>query len=268
MTKTKSDIIKLNIITTILALICISCAPINKIDPKPKKHTNAKEKTQNLFQESKDLAPLNQESKDLAPLNQESKDLAPSNQESKDLETILLELEAIGKKLEAQKKQEDEGIAKITAEQSDFLDTFKIGPLELVVKENQIEMKRIIYSSLNYETKKIKTLEEILEKLKKKSTNNQILGRFIHHISWSIQFRLNQHLKVIKDELLTLSQKEAEELLINVKSDLILKQRFKKTLNETIAAYNKNSESIKTNEDKLAAHMNENYEEFTSLKPI
>ncbi|WP_213054246.1 complement regulator-acquiring protein, partial [Escherichia coli] len=58
--------------------------------------------------------------------------------------------------------------------------------------------------------------------------NNQILGRFIHHISWSIQFRLNQHLKVIKDELLTLSQKEAEELLINVKSDLILKQRFKK----------------------------------------
>ncbi len=65
-----------------------------------------------------------------------------------------MELEAIGKKLEAQKKQEDEGIAKITAEQSDFLDTFKIGPLELVVKENQIEMKRIIYSSLNYETKK------------------------------------------------------------------------------------------------------------------
>ncbi len=38
-------------------------------------------------------------------LFQESKDLAPLNQESKDLETILLELEAIGKKLEAQKSK-------------------------------------------------------------------------------------------------------------------------------------------------------------------
>ncbi|WP_210382560.1 complement regulator-acquiring protein, partial [Borreliella garinii] len=36
MTNTKLNIIKLNIITAILTLIFISCAPINKIGPKPK----------------------------------------------------------------------------------------------------------------------------------------------------------------------------------------------------------------------------------------
>ncbi|AEL19441.1 putative lipoprotein, truncated (plasmid) [Borreliella bissettiae DN127] len=36
----KLNIIKLNIITTILTSICISCAPIGKVNPKPNSNTN------------------------------------------------------------------------------------------------------------------------------------------------------------------------------------------------------------------------------------
>ncbi|ACN53294.1 complement regulator-acquiring protein (plasmid) [Borreliella spielmanii] len=245
MIKTKLNIIIINIMTTILALICISCA-VNKINPKPNKYTNTTENSQDFENKSQDSNSFNQES----------------------LETILLELKAIGKKLEAQKEQEDTAIAKIISEQCDFLSTFKIGPYDLIVEENQTEIKRIIYSSLNYETQKINTLKEILEKLKKNNQYHTIVGSFINHISWRIQFRLSEHLKTIKDKLSTLSKKEAEETLLSAKHYLTLKQRFAKTLTATLEAYSQNSQQIKTDEEKLANHMNDNYKEFDSLKSI
>ncbi|WKC80348.2 complement regulator-acquiring protein [Borreliella tanukii] len=48
LTKTKLNIIKLNIITAILTLIFISCAPDNTVIPKPNNHTNPKENNQIL----------------------------------------------------------------------------------------------------------------------------------------------------------------------------------------------------------------------------
>ncbi|WP_210381033.1 complement regulator-acquiring protein, partial [Borreliella garinii] len=87
-------------------------------------------------------------------------------------------------------------------------------------------------------------------------------------ISWFIQYQINEHLKLIQDELYTLTHKEAKDLLISIESSLELKQRFKKTLNETIEAYNKNLNNIKSDEEALANHMNENYKDHEYLKPI
>ncbi|ABH02188.1 outer surface protein (plasmid) [Borreliella afzelii PKo] len=269
MTKTKLNIIKLNIITAILTLIYISCT-VNKIDLKPKSKTNPKEKTQNLFQESKDLAPSNQEPKDLKPLNQEPQTLKPLKKES--LETIISKLKEIAKKLETQKEQEDQEIAKIATEKFDFLNTFTIGPYDIVEERAQTQIKRIIYSSLNYEKEKIKTLEEILEKLKKNRQNQIIATRFIHHTSWGIQSNLENDLKSIKkateDNIHTLSKEAAKKILIEVESNLELKQGFAKKINETLKAYNQDSQNIKTNDEELAKNIDENYKNSDSLKPI
>ncbi|WLN24559.1 MULTISPECIES: complement regulator-acquiring protein [Borreliella] len=249
MKKTKLNIIKLNILTTTLTLICISCA-VNKIDPEPKSKTNKKENTKEFKNKSQNPDPL----------------------KTKNIEDIISKLKAIGKDLEAQQKQEKIEIDKIAAAQLDFLDTFKVGPRDLIVEENQMKMKRIIYSSLNYETEKIKILQGILEKLKQNPKAHNILGSFLYHISWGIQFNIEECLKGIKkaitDELHTLGQEKAERLLMQIESSLKLKQRFAKTLKETIEDYNKNLENIQTDAEKLVNHMNENYKEHDSLKPI
>ncbi|WP_210361673.1 complement regulator-acquiring protein, partial [Borreliella valaisiana] len=120
-TNTKLNIIKLNIITAILTLIFISCAPINKIGPKPKNYTNPKENTRNFKNASQDLEPSNQKNQDLGPSNQKSR------------ETIISKLEAIGKKLKAQKEQENIEIAKIA--QSNFLNDFQINFYDTIRKD-------------------------------------------------------------------------------------------------------------------------------------
>ncbi len=228
-------------------MICISCA-VDKIDPESKSKTYSKESAKNFLNKSQNLK--------------------PSNQKSLEKEDIISKLKAIGKKMEAQEKKDNTKIAKIAAEKFDFLDTFKIGSHDLMIKDNQMQIKRIIYSSLNYEKQKINTLKEILEKLKRNPKNTNILGKFMQHISWFIQYQINEHLKLIQDELYTLTHKEAKDLLISIESSLELKQRFKKTLNETIEAYNKNLNNIKSDEEALANHMNENYKDHEYLKPI
>ncbi|WKC75745.1 complement regulator-acquiring protein [Borreliella valaisiana] len=265
MTKPKMNIIKFNI-ATILTLVCISCIPVNKINtnnptnPKKSSNTNLR-KTNNteLTRITKNFENKSNKS------SNESEDLGSSNQKPK--EDIISKLKAIGKKLEAQKEQENTEIAKIAAE-SDFLNTFKVGIYDLILEDTQMQIKRIIYSSLNYEIQKIETLKEILEKLKKNSQYQRIVGSFIHNISWSIQFKIDDCLESINDKLHTLDKEKSEILLIHTESSLKIKQRFAKTLNATIEAYNQNSENIKNNEEELAKHMNKNYQGFNSLNPI
>ncbi|WP_210381218.1 complement regulator-acquiring protein, partial [Borreliella valaisiana] len=114
------------------------------------------------------------------------------------------------KDLEDQKDQEDTEIAKITNTQIDFLENFKSEPHDTISEDIEMKIKRIIYSSLNYEKQKIDTLKEILEKLKQNPKNTNILGKFMQHISWFIQYQINEHLKLIQDELNTLTHKEAK----------------------------------------------------------
>ncbi|WP_210376964.1 complement regulator-acquiring protein, partial [Borreliella valaisiana] len=93
----------------------------------------------------------------------------------------------------------------------------------------------------------------------------KIAKNFIYDISISIQSRLDIISKVIKkpikDELQILNQKEIEELLMRIESELKIKENFAKKLNKTIDAYNQDSENIKTNAEQLAKHINENYKE-------
>nr|WP_267128510.1 complement regulator-acquiring protein [Borrelia maritima] len=64
-----------------------------------------------------------------------------------------------------------------------------------------MKLKRIIYSSLNYDTKKILALKEILEKLDKTIKNQGIARKFLE-TSRDIQLQQeDMHLKKIKDAL-------------------------------------------------------------------
>lgn len=240
LTKTNLNTIKPNIVTIMLALICISCTPVNNIAPESNRHTNSKENNQNLFQESQ--------------------------------KTKASKLEIIGKNLEDQNKQEYMGIAKIDTAHFDFLGTFKADHYDQLSKYEEIEIKRILYSSLNYEKQKIETLKEILEKLNANPKHKQTAKHFIYQISPAIQYKLNIDLSLIleaiKDKLHTLNPKKAEELLMQVESDLKLKQRFAETLNATLEAYNQNSQNILNNDEELAKHMDENYKDLDSFNPI
>nr|WKD00373.1 complement regulator-acquiring protein [Borreliella bissettiae] len=242
----------LNIITMILTLICISCAPLSKSDPKVNESTNPKKRTnpEKIAQNPEDA----------------SGDFRPSDQEL--LETIISELKAIGKKLEDTRKEEDTQIAKIAAENFDFLNTFKVSPSDTIDESIQIKIKRIIYSSLDYQKEKIETLKEILEKLKKNPENYNIVGRLLYHISVSNQFQIEEDLALIQNEIDNLNLKEAKSLLMRIKFNLKEKKKIKKTLNETLEAYNQNDQDIKTNEEKLAAHFNKYYKDFDTLKPL
>ncbi|WPM06424.1 complement regulator-acquiring protein (plasmid) [Borreliella sinica] len=254
MTKNKLNIIKLNIITTILTLTCISC-DANKIDPQLKRQINPKETAKNLQNKPQDSKSSSQKSQDSKSSSQKSQD------------PIVLKLKTIGKSMKAQKEKEHTQIANINA-QFDFLDTFKINPQDSISKDKQLLIKRIIYSSLNYDTSKIATLKEILEKLIKNDQHKNIAERFINHTSWSIQFHLDSNLDSIENELSTLNQENSRWLLIQTEYQLKEKQRFVKALNETIEAYNQNHQNIKTDAAKLASHMNEYFKDTTTLKPL
>ncbi|MBB6031914.1 hypothetical protein HNR35_000917 [Borreliella spielmanii] len=240
MIKTKLNIIKLNILTTILTLICISCTPINNITPK--------ENNQNFENESQNTNPSNKKSQ----------------------KTKASKLEIIGKTLEDQKKQEDIQIAQIDSALPDFLGTFKADDYDGLSAYEEMEIKRILYSSLNYERQKINTLKEILEQLNTNVQHKQTAKHFIYSISLSIQSQLSRDLaliqNLIEDNLHTLKQKESE-ILITAESDLKLKENFAKTLNKTIEDYNRNDQSIKISVVTLANYFDEKYKDLDSFKP-
>ncbi|WP_210378508.1 complement regulator-acquiring protein [Borreliella garinii] len=279
MKNSKLNIIKLNVITAILTSICISCAPFGNVNPNklknpttsktPKKvkrsnnsrnlknlnnHTNSEnssENNKNFENESQNSKSSNQHSQE------ETTILKSSNQHSQE-ETTISKLENIGKGLEAQKKEEDIQIAKSYGVQYDFLETFKLQRDDYFMFNAKMKLKRIIYPSLNYDTKKILALKEILETLDT-DKNRRVAGKFLE-TSRDIQLQLEDiHLKKIQDKLHTLSKKEAETLLQDVKRDLKIKQNFTKTLNATIDAYNKNVGDIKTNAEALAKHIKDKY---------
>ncbi|WP_215540781.1 complement regulator-acquiring protein [Borreliella bavariensis] len=233
MKKNKPDIIKLNILTIILTLICISCTADK---------TNPKESTKNLED--------------------------PDSLNKKNQETKVSKLEEIGKKLEAQKEKDNAEITTIDTTVSDFLGSLKTQPYQNLSKNEEMNIKRIIYSSLNYEIEKIKTLKEIIDKLKETSEHQKILERFLYSISLMIQSQLNKSLKEIKMKANTLSEKNYNALLMDLESSLKLKENFKKALNKTIEAYNQDLENIKSDKEQLAKHMDENYKNLHSFKTV
>ncbi len=149
-------------------------------------------------------------------------------------------------------------MAKSDSVQYDFLETFKLKNYDYFMFYAKMKLKRIIYPSLNCDTKKILALKEILEKLDT-DKNRRVAVKFLE-TSRDIQLQLEDvHLKKIQNALRTLSKKEAETLLQDVNRDLKTKQNFVKTLNATIEAYNKNVGGIRTNDEALANHINDKY---------
>ncbi|WP_210369958.1 complement regulator-acquiring protein, partial [Borreliella garinii] len=69
-------------------------------------------------------------------------------------------------------------IAKSDGVQYDFLETFKLERDDYFMFHAKMKLKRIIYSSLNYDTKKILVLKKILEKLDT-DKNRRIAGKFL-----------------------------------------------------------------------------------------
>lgn len=269
MKKSKLNIIKLNVITAILTSICISCAPFGNVNPNKLKNsttskTSKKVKRSNNSRNLKNLnshTNLENSSENNKNLENESQNSKSSNQNSQE-EATISKLENIGKGIEAQKKEEDtqvDKMAKSDGVQYDFLETFKLQRDDYFMFNAKMKLKRIIYSSLNYDTKKILVLKEILEKLDTTYKNRRIAGKFLE-TSRNIQLKLEDtHLKKIQDTLRTLSKKEAETLLQDVKRDLKIKQNFAKSLNATIDAYNKNVGGIRTNDEALAKHIKDKY---------
>ncbi|WP_215536754.1 complement regulator-acquiring protein [Borreliella bavariensis] len=268
MKNSKLNIIKLNVITAILTSICISCASFGNVNPNKLKNptTSKTPKKVKRSNNSRNLKNLNSHtnsensSENNKNLENESQNSKSSNQNSQE-ETTISKLENIGKGLEAQKKEEDTQIAKIAKSdgvQYDFLETFKLQRDDYFMFHAKMKLKRIIYPSLNCDTKKILALKEILEKLDT-DKNRRVAGQFLE-TSRNIQLKLEDtHLKKIQDTLRTLSKKEAETLLQDVKRDLKIKQNFAKTLNATIDAYNKNVGGIRTNDEALAKHIKDKY---------
>lgn len=268
MENSKLNIIKLNVITAILTSICISCAPFGNVNPnKLKNPTTSKiPKKVKRSNNSKNLKNLkshtNSEnsSENNKNFENESQNSKSANQNSQE-ETTISKLENIGKGIEAQKKEENTQIAKIAKSdgvQYDFLETFKLQRDDYFMFHAKMKLKRIIYPPLNYDTKKILALKEILEKLDT-DKNRRVAGKFLE-TARNIQLKLEDtHLKKIQDTLRTLSKKEAETLLQDVKRDLKIKQNFAKSLNATIDAYNKNVGGIRTNDEALAKHIKDKY---------
>ncbi|WP_210373272.1 complement regulator-acquiring protein [Borreliella garinii] len=268
MKNSKLNIIKLNVITAILTAICISCAPFGNVNPNKLKNptTSKAPKKVKRSNNSRNLKNLNSHtnlensSENNKNLENESQNSKSSNQNSQE-ETTISKLENIGKGLEAQKKEEDTQVAKIAKSdgvQYDFLETFKLQRDDYFMFNAKMKLKRIIYPSLNYDTKKILALKEILETLDT-DKNRRIAGKFLE-TSRNIQLKLEDtYLKKIQDTLRTLSKKEAEKLLQDIKRDLKIKQNFAETLNATIDAYNKDVGGIRTNDEALAKHIKDKY---------
>ncbi|WP_210362519.1 complement regulator-acquiring protein [Borreliella garinii] len=268
MKNSKLNIIKLNVITAILTSICISCAPFGNVNPNKLKNptTSKTPKKVKRSNNSRNLKNLNSHansensSENNKNLENESQNSKSSNQNSQK-ETTISKLENIGKGIEAQKKEENTQVAKMAKSdgvQYDFLETFKLQGDDYFMFHAKMKLKRIIYSSLNYDTKKILALKEILEKLDT-DKNRRVAGKFLE-TSRNIQLQLEDtHLKKIQDKLHTLSKKEAETLLQDVKRDLKIKQNFAKSLNATIDAYSKDVGGIRTNDEALAKHIKDKY---------
>ncbi|WP_210361767.1 complement regulator-acquiring protein [Borreliella valaisiana] len=277
MKNSKLNIIKLNVITAILTAICISCAPFGNVNPNklknpttsktPKKvkrsnnSRNLKNTSNHTNSENCTYVRTENSSENNKNLENEYQNSKSSNQNSQE-ETTISKLENIGKGLEAQKKEENTQIAKMATyvrTKYDFLETFKLKRDDYFMFHAKMQLKRIIYPSLNYDTKKILALKEILEKLDTEDNNRRVASKFLE-TSKDIQLHLEDtYLKKIQDALRTLSKKEAETLLQAVKDDLKIKQNFAKALNATIDAYNKNVGDIKTNDEALANHINDKY---------
>ncbi|MBB6213416.1 complement regulator-acquiring protein (plasmid) [Borreliella californiensis] len=242
MTISKLNLIKLNIITMILTLICISCTA-NPIASKANENTISKNNT-NL------------------------------EENTQNFETTISELKTMSKSLEDQKNEESTQIAKIANEELDFLDTFKVSSRECIDKNQRMQTKRMIYSSLDYKKENIETLKKILETLRENPEHQNTAVRLVT-LPWSIQFKIENlqfkienHLASIQNKINNLNQEKSTLLLMEVKYNLQLKERFKKTLNETIEAYNNNTNKIKNDVKMLAEHVNKYYENSNSLKPI
>ncbi|WP_420025344.1 complement regulator-acquiring protein (plasmid) [Borreliella yangtzensis] len=268
MKNSKLNIIKINVITAILASICLSCAPFGNVNPNKLKNSTTSKISKKVKRNnnSRNLKNLNSHTNAESSLENdknlenESQNSKSSNQNSQE-ETTISKLENIGKDLEAQKKEEDIQIARIAKSdgaQYDFLETFKLKNDDVFMFHAKMTLKEIIYPSLNYDTKKILALKEILEKLD--TDKNRRVARNFLEISRDIQHQSEDvYLKKIQNVLRTLSKEEAERLLQDVERDLKIKQNFIKTLNATIDAYDKNVGGIRTNDEALASHMRDKY---------
>ncbi|WKC74842.1 complement regulator-acquiring protein (plasmid) [Borreliella yangtzensis] len=264
MTNTKLNIIKLNIITAILPLIFISCIPDNQVNPDLNNNTNPE-----ITQRFKDKS-------------QESKNPVHSYQEYQNLKIEIekhqgntaAKLQAIKNYLENQKKKETEGVAKVDAEiakvgtQSDFLKTFTTNSNYATSEKDLLLMKRIIYSSLYYNTTIVKKLYEILEKLNANPQHKEVVTNLLYRIALGTQLELDKHLETITKEPLPPPpnqekyEDEEEELLEFSKNDLKRKDSFGKALNKTINDYNSNFDKIKTDVGKLASYMNKQFSSY------
>ncbi|WP_424632619.1 complement regulator-acquiring protein [Borreliella lusitaniae] len=246
MRKLKLNMIKLNIIKVALALICISCAP----NGTPSSELNSK-------------------------ISQEIKDFNPAKNQEYYKKPKALKLETIPeylKYLEDQKNEEDEKIAKISSS-SDFLSTFEVSSNNSskfkLDKDNLMRFKRIIYSSLNYETQKINTLKEILEKIKEKTAKqkNEKIKDFFTQIAVGMQKAIEKSTVDMKNKKNS-NQEEKETVLTRVKELLNTKEEFTKRLNVIIQAYNQNHNNIQTDEEKLADYIHEHCEYFAPFQQI
>ncbi|WKC75747.1 complement regulator-acquiring protein (plasmid) [Borreliella valaisiana] len=257
MTNTKLNIIRLNIITAILTLIFISCTPDNQINPDLSSNTNLEKIDQRFKDRSRG-------SEELEHSYQEYQDLKIKIEKYKG--NTASQLKAIKNHLENQKKKETEGIAKVDAEiaktgtQSDFLKTFIANSTYANRDKDLLAMKRIIYSSLYYNTTRVKTLSGILEKLNANSEHKEVVTNLLYSIALDIQLQLDSHLeKITKDESHLPIQKKSEDLLEFARDDLKRKASFEKALNKTINDYNRNFDEIKTDIEKLANYMNKQF---------
>ncbi|MBB6213417.1 complement regulator-acquiring protein (plasmid) [Borreliella californiensis] len=270
MTKAKLNITKLNIITMILTLICISCAPFNKIDPKATENTKLK-KTAKLNKVANLKNTTNPGENIQNFFKDESEDFSPSDQ--KFMETIDSKLKEMGKKLKDQNNKESTQIDTMTKEESSLLDPYIGANSALANEDEKILLKRILYSSLDYKKENIETLKEILEILICNiKIDSKIAANFLYRTALGIQQQLESHLKLINEKLDTQSKEDSKEdlkaLLVQTESSLQLKERFKKNLNETIEAYNKNTSNIQNDVKILAEHFHQYYKDFNALKAI
>ncbi|WP_236845693.1 complement regulator-acquiring protein [Borreliella garinii] len=264
MKNNKLNMIKLNI-TTILSLMCISCSLIDQIDTKLKSLTNPKESEKNFLNKSQNPKLSNQESLEKEEEEEEEEE------KKEDDDDIISKLKAISKKLQAQERKVNRKIAKIADAKLDFLDTFQPSPHIIIPKDEKIVIKRIIYSSLNYEKQKINTLKEILEKLYQYIDHDRVLPLlmyFLHRTAFFIQKEIEGCLELIQNRLHNLKQNEFELLHETLEKSLTLKQKFAKKLNETIEAYNQNLHNIKNDMEELAWKIHGVCEELGTLRPI
>ncbi len=291
MKKEKLNIIKLNIIAMILTLICTSCAPFSKIDPKANENTNLgkntnPEKTTNL-RKNIDLEKNTNLGKNTNPekttnlrknIDLEKNTNPEENTQNFEDEfddfrsyyenlmgTTDSKLKEIGKKLETQNNKYNIQIDKITKEQLDFLDNFVS---HATLENEKMLLKKMIYSSLDYKKENIETLKTILETLKNNHENTNMINSFLYYSALGIQIHLDKHLQSINEELETQSKEDLEMLLELLKFELQLKEMFKKGLKETLEAYRQNTNNIKDNAEALAEHFNKYCQSLDSFEPI